>query len=115
VETLKKRSQFLRVAASRRKAVEPGLVLQIGPRAATEAASEPRVGFTASRKVGGAVDRNRAKRRLRTLARNIMALEAEPGRDYVLVARRAILTRPFPLLEEDLRRALKKAEAERQK
>lgn len=112
METLRKRSQFKKVAANRRRAVEPGLVLQAGGKR-REAPEAIRIGFTASRKVGGAVERNRAKRRLRSLARDIMALEAEPGRDYVLVARRAILTRPYALLEQDLRRALKTAKVER--
>ncbi len=113
MEILKKRSEFLRVAASRRKAVEPGLILQVG-RKTGNGSGELRVGFTASRKVGNAVERNRAKRRLRALVRKIMTLEAEPGRDYVLVARRAILLRPYPLLEQDLRRALKTTAVERQ-
>ncbi len=113
MEILKKRYEFLKVAASRRKAVEPGLVLQVGRKTGNQAAAELRVGFTASRKVGNAVERNRAKRRLRALAKSIMALEAEPGRDYVLVARRAILSRPYPLLEQDLRRALKTTAVER--
>ena len=114
MEILKKRSEFLEVAATRRKAVAPGLLLQIGPKTKAREGQEPRIGFTASRKVGNAVARNRAKRRLRSLARSIMALEAEPGRDYVLVARRAILLRPYPLLEQDLRRALKTTAVERQ-
>jgi ribonuclease P protein component len=114
MEILRKRHEFLKVAASRRKSAEPGLVLQVGRKTRNQTTVESRVGFTASRKVGNAVERSRAKRRLRSLAQNIMALEAEPGRDYVLVARRAILSRPYPLLEQDLRRALKTTAVERQ-
>jgi ribonuclease P protein component len=67
-----------------------------------------RVGFTASRKVGGAVLRNRAKRRLRAAALPLLARE---GHDYVLVARTATLSRPFAELTRDLEKALFAAHA----
>ena len=65
-----------------------------------------RVGFTASRKVGNAVARNRAKRRLRAAAQAILPTEARPRTDYVLVARPATLVRPFEALLRDLAAAL---------
>ena len=65
-----------------------------------------RVGFTASRKVGNAVARNRARRRLREAARRVLPVVAAPGRDYVLIGRRTTLERPFPLLLADLETAL---------
>lgn len=68
-----------------------------------------RVGFTASRKVGNAVVRNRAKRRLRAAAR-ILAVEGRPGTDYVLIARGATAERPFSALLEDLEAALVRIE-----
>lgn len=64
------------------------------------------VGFTASKKVGGAVARNRAKRRLRALAAEILPAEGRPGFDYVLIARPATVTRAFDDLRADLREAL---------
>lgn len=67
-----------------------------------------RIGLTASKKVGNAVLRNRAKRRLRALAREILAHEAAPAHDYVLVARAATVGRPFDRLAADLRGSLKK-------
>lgn len=67
-----------------------------------------RVGLTASRKVGNAVARNRAKRRLRALARDILSNEAAPAHDYVLIARGATVDRPFSRLAADLRGCLKK-------
>jgi ribonuclease P protein component len=70
-----------------------------------------RFGVTASRKVGGAVERNRAKRRLREAARAVLPLSALPGNDYVLVARRETLAKPFDVLLADLARALKAAQA----
>ncbi len=66
-----------------------------------------RVGFTASKKVGNAVARNRAKRRLRAAARAVIAVEGRPGWDYVLVGRPvATAGAPWADLLADLRRAL---------
>lgn len=69
-----------------------------------------RVGITASRKVGGAVVRNRVRRRLRALADNVLAEAGQPGCDYVLIGRRATVARPYAALIEDLRRALHAAQ-----
>ncbi len=65
-----------------------------------------RVGFTASRKVGKAVARNRARRRLRAAAAQILPEIGQPGHDYVLVARTGTLTRRYADLVADLRAAL---------
>src|SRR5690606_5688244 len=83
--TLPRRADFLRVAATRKRCATPGLILQVAPLPdALRAASLPlRVGYTASRKVGKAVARNRAKRRLREAVRKIMPVYARDGLDYV--------------------------------
>jgi len=108
---LKTRADFLRVAAGRRRAVRSGLLLQ--------AASQPpgsgdheavRVGFTASRKVGNAVVRNRAKRRLRAAAAEVLAREGRPGTDYVLIARAGTGERRYAELVGDLKAALRQVE-----
>jgi ribonuclease P protein component len=109
--TLKIRADFLRIAADRRKAVTPGLILQASPRAAgSDSGAAVRVGFTASRKVGNAVVRNRAKRRLRAAAAQILAEQGNPGTDYVLIARGATAERPYAALVADLASALRKVE-----
>jgi ribonuclease P protein component len=69
-----------------------------------------RIGFTASRKVGNAVARNRAKRRLRALAAAILLGEGKPGTDYVLIARAGTVDRPYDALIADLAAALRRVD-----
>ena len=107
LERLKKRHEFLRVAAVRKSYARPGLVLQMArrPHPAGEAV---RVGFTASRKVGSAVVRNRARRRLRAAAREILPAYGQAGADYVMIARTGTVNRPYAALCADLKAALKR-------
>lgn len=103
---LRKRADFLRASRARRAPVA-GFLLQARLRDATEKAEGIRVGFTCSKKVGNAVTRNRAKRRLRALAREILPALGRPGWDYVLVGKpEATTTRGFADLRADLIRAL---------
>jgi ribonuclease P protein component len=104
VERLRRRADYLRVQAAERRVALPGLLLQ----AASGEAGCCRVGFTASRKVGNAVIRNRARRRLKALASEILPLHASTGHDYVLVARRDTPVRDYAALRRDLESALKK-------
>lgn len=109
---LKQRKEFLRVAAAKRKWVAPGLLLQVAvspdPERAGAHALGRRVGFTASKKVGNAVARNRAKRRLRALAREMMGEHTIPRHDYVLIAREDTVERSYTLLRADLEKALRR-------
>ncbi len=105
---LRKRAEFLRVAAKGRKAPVPGLVLQVLSRGDDAPA---RLGFTVTRKVGNAVIRNRTRRRLRAAAREVLGEQPLPGHDLVLIGRDATRRRPFPLLLADLRRAIAKGVA----
>ncbi len=107
---LKRRAEFLRVAAKGAKAPMPGLVLQALPR---NDAAPARLGFTVTKKVGNAVVRNRTKRRLREAARLVLRDQAARGSalagvDLVLIGRDGTRSRPFPALIDDVRRALKR-------
>lgn len=102
--TLKKRPDFLACARAR-KAPAPAFLLQGRDRRDDDAVV--RVGYTASKKVGNAVARNRAKRRLREIARAVIADEGHAGWDYVLVARPgSTVDRDFAAMTTDLRAAL---------
>ena len=106
---LKKRADFLRAQKFVRKVVG-GLTLEICPTPADAAQMDCyRVGFTASRKVGNAVARNRARRRLKAAAAAVLPISARECTDYVLIARAGALTRPFARLVEDLAAALETA------
>ena len=72
-----------------------------------------RAGFTATKRIGGAVERNRAKRRLREAARQILPDLAHPGFDYVFIARGGVTTRPWPRLLDDMKSALLRLAADR--
>ncbi len=103
LETLRHRPDFLKAASARRQGT-PGFMLQARDRSDDQ---PTRVGFTASKKIGNAVLRNRAKRRLRAVARAVLTSLARPGWDYVLVARpQATVSRPFTDLVADLTSAL---------
>jgi ribonuclease P protein component len=107
--TLKNRADFLRVAATRRRAATLGLILQAARRPeGLGCVAVVRVGFTASRKVGNAVTRNRAKRRLRSAAAAILPGRGKPGTDYVLIARASTIDRPYDALIADLEAALRR-------
>ncbi len=101
VTTLQKRADFVRIANKGSKAAALGLVLQVGE-AQTE---DTRVGYTVTKKLGGAVIRNRIKRRLRAAAREIMPVCAA-HKDYVIIGRKAALHRPFDGLIKDLKYTL---------
>ena len=102
---LRHRSDFQRVARGRRANAE-SFALQSRPRAEAEvAAAGARVGFTVTRKIGGAVERNRIRRRLKAALAAANAIAPNAHSDYVLVARRPALTRRFAALVADVERA----------
>lgn len=107
---LTRRVEFL-AAAKGRYCARGAVLVQMRPR--DDGAAQVRVGFTATRKIGGAVVRNKAKRRLREVARALLPRLALPGCDYVFIARSGAPDRPFPLLLEDAGKALAQLARER--
>lgn len=117
---LKKRREFLQVAQTRIKWVAPGFILQVRKRPkralytnalSRESHTGPanvRIGFTVSKKVGNAPERNRAKRRLRALADLVLSQTDVSGCDLVLIGRRETLVHPFKRMEKDLKKALRR-------
>ena len=105
-QVLTKRRDFVAASHGRRQGT-PGIHLQ--GRRRDDGSDAVRVGFTCSKKVGNAVARNRAKRRLREIARLVLPTHAKPGWDYVLVGRPdTTASLPFGQLQRDLIRALDK-------
>lgn len=107
--TLKKRSDFLKIIKEGRKIVTPTVIVQVlfKKNLDKETHSKVRFGFTATRKIGPAVTRNRARRRLRAVV-DVVAKEKTfmPG-DYVLVARQHTSSVDFEVLKNDFKKALK--------
>ena len=102
---LRRRADFQRAARGRRAQVE-SFALQSrarGDAAIGEAGA--RVGFTVTRKIGGAVERNRIRRRLKAALAAASAIAPSADCDYVLVARKPALTRRFAALVADVERA----------
>jgi ribonuclease P protein component len=111
MERLRKRSDFL-AAAGGVKVPSARFVLQARDRSDE---APPRIGFTVSRKVGNAVERNRVRRRLRELVRLNSGDALRPGHDYVLVGRRAALSAAFSDLAADYDRAIARLHTKRRK
>jgi ribonuclease P protein component len=107
IERLKKRPDFLACAQAAHCA-RGAVVIQARARDSAGQEGEPlvRAGFTATKRIGGAVERNRAKRRMREAARLLLPGLASPGFDYVFIARGGVTTRPWPRLLDDVKSAL---------
>ena len=109
---LKNRAQFLRVASSGKKWFTPGFILQVRPHEPREndfaQVESIRVGYTVSKKVGGAVTRNRVKRRLRGLVSRVVLPYVRDNVDCVLIGRKDAFDRPFNFMVSDMILALQK-------
>jgi ribonuclease P protein component len=103
LSTLRKRADFLAANAGKR-ASTPGFILLVRDR--KDADPSMRVGFTVTRKIGGAVVRNRMKRRFRALAREIVPAKGFRGSDHVMIGRAKGIERDFGLLRSELESAL---------
>lgn len=108
ITVIAKRTDFLSIQHQGVKQIAPDVVLQAGYRADEKHHdnSAIRVGFTASRKIGNAVHRNRAKRRLRAWVRLYLQELGMNGADYVFIARRGILSEPWSEVEQNLKKAV---------
>jgi len=104
MERLRQRADFL-AAATASKVPATGFVLQARKRGDE---GPVRVGFTVSKKVGKAVERNRVRRRLRDIVRRSNPAWMRSGHDYVLIGRRAALNLPFARMSEDFEGALRR-------
>lgn len=123
MKTLKRRADYLKLKNGRRWTCS-AFILQAQPRDEPADSSEPRFGFTVSnraievlqpdgRKRGGAVKRNRARRRLKEAVRLTAADVALPGYDYVIIGRMAALDQNFTELLADMKRAFHKVHGTR--
>ena len=107
IDRLRRRAEFQRVSRGQRRAFD-AFTLQSASRSAEEAVvAAARVGFTVTKKVGAAVVRNRIRRRLKAALAAAAPLETRADCDYVLMARREALQRPFAALVDDLRQAFR--------
>jgi ribonuclease P protein component len=104
MQRLRHRADFLAAAAAVRVSTK-AFIVQMRDRRDDAPA---RVGFTVSKKVGNAVERNRVRRRLREIVKQATGEAGHPGRDYVLIGRRAGLNVPFGGLLEDFKSALRR-------
>jgi ribonuclease P protein component len=100
---LTRRAEFLRLTSGGRKIAKHGFVLQAAKDGLEDVV---RVGYTATKKIGNAVIRNRAKRRLREAARLVLAGRSMPGVELVLIARRETGEVEFSRLTKNLSKAL---------
>ncbi|HEX5238864.1 MAG TPA: ribonuclease P protein component [Sphingomicrobium sp.] len=106
---MRKRADFLAANAGKRAAT-PGFVLLVRDRKDSDPAM--RVGFTVTKKIGGAVVRNRMKRRFRALAREVIPLKGVAGADHVMIGRTKGIERDFGLLRSELAGALDRLRAQ---
>jgi ribonuclease P protein component, eubacterial len=103
MRTIPSRAIFLAARTNGEKALSRGLVIQ----AIENEERHWRIGFTATKKIGNAVTRNRARRRMRALARNYLVPLAQPGTDYVLIARYDTVNADWQDMAKGLQKAIR--------
>ncbi len=114
VGRLKKRSEFIKVTANGKKWVTRGFILVANAqreKSKPDLEYLPRVGFTATKKIGNSVVRNKAKRILRAISQEVLTSSNTPAWDYVIIARKTLTTSNYEDLKKDFRWAIKKLEA----
>ena len=103
MRTIPSRAGFLAARSNGEKALSRGIVIQ----AIENGSSQWRIGLTATKKIGNAVTRNRARRRMRALARSYLGPLAQPGTDYVLIARRDTINADWQDMAKGLQKAIR--------
>ena len=103
MRTIPSRAGFLAARSNGEKALSRGLVIQ----AVENEGSQWRIGLTATKKIGNAVTRNRARRRMRALARGYLVPLAQPGTDYVLIARHDTVSADWQDMAKGLQKAIR--------
>ena len=103
MKTIPSRAGFLAARSKGKKALARGLVIQ----AVTRDSDDWRIGLTATKKIGNAVTRNRARRRMRALARDHLLPLAKNGIDYVLIARHDTATANWQDMANGLQKAIR--------
>ncbi len=111
MDRLRQRADFVAASAGPRTA-SPAFVVQSRAR---NDDGPVRIGFTVTKKVGTAPERNRVRRRLRELVKRLDVISVRPHHDYVIVGRRAALDRGFETMFDDLRSALSRLERQTSK
>ncbi len=115
IQRLVRRSEYLKVARARKYVATKGLILQFETKDLKVDGSAPRVGYTVSKKVGNAVIRNRARRRLKSVVNDVLNSSIELPLDLVLIGKANTLQRTYDELLEDLRFALKNVRTRQEK
>ena len=115
IQRLVRRSEYLRVARARKYVVTKGLILQFETKDLKVDGTASRVGYTVSKKVGNAVTRNRARRRLKSVVNDVLSSSIEQPLDLVLIGRADTLKRTYDELLEDFRFALKSVRTRQEK
>ena len=107
IQSIKKRADFIKLSKEGFSSPQEGLVLQAKSNEELSTQNLIRFGVTATKKIGNAVIRNKCKRKLRILAKEILIEHAKENSDYVLIARNTTYNRNISLLKTDLLNALK--------
>ncbi|MBH67549.1 MAG: ribonuclease P protein component [Rhodospirillaceae bacterium] len=103
-----KRADYRRIKRTGAVAVMPGLVLQAAFGNNKESSLGKRIGYTVSRKVGKAVIRNKARRRLKSVASDVLTKDGVKSLDYVVIGRAGTITRTYDQLVRDMQMAIDK-------
>ena len=115
IQRLVRRSEYLKVARARKYVVTKGLILQFETKDLKVDGTASRVGYTVSKKVGNAVTRNRARRRLKSVVNDVLSSSIEQPLDLVLIGRADTLQCTYDELLEDFRFALKSVRIRQEK